>query len=216
MEGILGAAAVRGRVRQRADGVDHLDHGAGPAVGHDQRQRVLVLGPDVDEVDVHAVDLGDELRQRVQPRLDPPEVVLRRPVARELLNRRQLHALRPILNELLARPTRRRNASTEVVQDLVRNLNLEGADVDAGLDGATHEAISLRVGWGFGLTSSLGLGTWREITLPGAAQKTSATRTQQSSRHRVTRMVAGEVRARSRNAGTVDLHRNESPQAWAT
>src|SRR6478672_7022625 len=155
MEGILGTATVRGRVRQRADGVDHLDHGAGPAVGHDQRQRVLVLGPDVDEVDVHAVDFGDELRQRVQPRLDAPEVVVRRPVARQLLNRRQLHALRPILNELLGRPTRRRDASTEVVQDLVRNLNLEGVDVDAGLDGATHEAISLRVGWGFGLTSSL-------------------------------------------------------------
>ena len=155
MEGILVAAAVRGRVRQRADGVDHLDHRAGPTVRHDQRQRVFVLGPDVDEVDVHAVDLGDELRQRVQPRLDAPEVVIRRPVARQLLNRRQLHALRPILNELLARPTRRRNASTEVVQGLVRNLNLEGMDVDGGLDGATHEAISLRVGWGFGLTSSL-------------------------------------------------------------
>ncbi len=42
MEGILGAAAVRGRVGQRADGVEQLDHGAGPAVGNDQRQRVLV------------------------------------------------------------------------------------------------------------------------------------------------------------------------------
>jgi hypothetical protein len=61
-----------------------------------------------------------------------------------------------------------------------------------------------------------GLGIWREITLPRAAQKTSATRTQQSSRYQVTRMVAVEVSARSRNAGTVDLHRNESPQAWAT
>ena len=73
VEGILGAAAVRGRVGQRADGVDQLDHRAGPAVGHDQRQRVLVRRLDVDEVDVHAVDLGDELRQRVQLRLDPPE-----------------------------------------------------------------------------------------------------------------------------------------------
>jgi pimeloyl-ACP methyl ester carboxylesterase len=42
---------------------------------------------DVDEVDVDAVDLGDELRQRVQPRVDAPEVVIRRPVARKLLNR---------------------------------------------------------------------------------------------------------------------------------
>ena len=69
MEGILGAAAVRGRVRQGADGVDQLHDGAGPAVGHDQRQRVLVRRLHVDEVDVHAVDLGRELRERVQPRL---------------------------------------------------------------------------------------------------------------------------------------------------
>ena len=63
VEGILGAAAVRGRVGQRADRVDQLDHRARPAVRHDQRQRVLVRRPDVDEVDVHAVDLGHELRQ---------------------------------------------------------------------------------------------------------------------------------------------------------
>ena len=43
MEGILGAAAVRGRVGQRADRVEQLHDGAGPAVGHDQRQRILVL-----------------------------------------------------------------------------------------------------------------------------------------------------------------------------
>src|SRR6476620_7785612 len=139
MEGILGAAAVRDRVRQRADGVDQLDHGAGPAVGHDQRQRVLVLGPDVDEVDLHAVDLGDELRQRVQPRLDAPKVVVGRPVARQLLNRRQLHALRPISDKFLAGPARRRNPSTQVVQGLTRNLNLKGMDVYAGVDRATHE-----------------------------------------------------------------------------
>jgi hypothetical protein len=66
--------------------------------------------PDVDEVDCHAVDLGDELRQCVQPRLDTPEVVVRRPVTGELLQRRQLDALRAILNELLPRPTRRSDA----------------------------------------------------------------------------------------------------------
>ena len=69
MEGVLGPAAVRGRVGERADGVQQLDDRAGPAVGHDQRQRVLVRRPHVQEVDVHPVDLGGELRQRVQPRL---------------------------------------------------------------------------------------------------------------------------------------------------
>ena len=44
MERILGAAAVRGRVGERADGLEQLDDRARPAVGHDQRQRVLVLG----------------------------------------------------------------------------------------------------------------------------------------------------------------------------
>ena len=93
MEGILGAPTVRGRVGQRADRVEQLDHRAGPAVGHDQRQRVLVRRRDVDEVDVHGVDLRDELRQLVQPRLDPPEVVLVQPVAGERLRWRR--AARP-------------------------------------------------------------------------------------------------------------------------
>ena len=104
MERILGAAPVRRRIRQRPDGVDHLDHGAGPAVGHDQWQRVLVRRLDVDEMDVHAIDLAHELRQRVQARRDPPEVVFVLPVARELLQRSQLDALRPVGGQLLARP----------------------------------------------------------------------------------------------------------------
>ena len=134
MEGILGAAAVRGRVGQRADGVEHLDHGAGPAVGHDQRQRVLVRRLDVDEVDVHAVDLGRELRQRVQLRLGLAPVVVGRPVARELLHRRQLHALRPIFDELLAGPARRGDAAAQVGERLIGNVEVERTDVGCGLD----------------------------------------------------------------------------------
>ena len=93
---------MRGRVGERADGLEQLDHRARPAVRHDQRQRVLVRRLHVDEVDVHPVDLGLELRQRVQPRLAPAPVVLRRPVAGELLDRRQLHALRSVRDELTA------------------------------------------------------------------------------------------------------------------
>ena len=99
-----------GRVGERPDGVEHLDHRARPAVGHDQRQRVLVRRADLDEVDVHAVDLGDELRQRVQPLRDAPEVVLVEPVATEGLSSRELDALRAVGNELLAWPARRGNA----------------------------------------------------------------------------------------------------------
>ena len=83
VERVLWLAAMLGRVGKRPNGVEHLDHRAGPAVSHDQRQRVLVRRADVDEVEIHAVDLGDELRQRVQPLRDAPEVVLVQPVATE-------------------------------------------------------------------------------------------------------------------------------------
>ena len=138
VEGILGAAAVRRRVGERADRVEHLDHGAGPAVRHDQRQRVLVLGPDVDEVDVDAVDLGRELRQRVQLRLGPAPVVLPGPVARQRLERRQLHTLGAVVDQLPARQPRRRDAATQLRKPLFRELDLERTDVGGGLDGSAH------------------------------------------------------------------------------
>ena len=56
VERVLGGAAVGGRVGEGADGLEELDDRAGPAVGHDQRQRVLVRRPDVDEVDLDPVD----------------------------------------------------------------------------------------------------------------------------------------------------------------
>ena len=43
-----------------------LDERAGPAMGQDQRNAVPVSGPLMDEVDVHAVELGAELIGRVQ------------------------------------------------------------------------------------------------------------------------------------------------------
>jgi hypothetical protein len=108
-------------------------------VSHDQRQRVLVLRLDVDEVDLHAVDLGRELRQPVEPRLDPPEVVLGRPVASQLFHRRELDALRAIVDELLARPTCRGDAAAEVFDLLVRHFHLEGSDVRRAFGGgAAH------------------------------------------------------------------------------
>jgi len=69
MERVGGARAVRGGIRQRLDDLQLLDDRAGPPVGDDQRQRILVPGADVDEVDVEPVDLGDELRQGVELRL---------------------------------------------------------------------------------------------------------------------------------------------------
>ena len=128
VEGVLGAAAVRGRVGQRADGLKQLDDRAGPAMRHDQRQRVLVPRPDVDEVDVHAVDLGRELRQRVQSALARSPVVPRHPVAGERLDGRQLHALRPIGDELHRGQARLGEAATQRSELLPRNPDPEPVD----------------------------------------------------------------------------------------
>ena len=87
VEGVLRAAAEGRGVGERADELDLLEDRAGPAVRDDDRQRALVLRTHVDEVDVEPVDLGDELRQGVELRLALAPVVVRRPVAREVLER---------------------------------------------------------------------------------------------------------------------------------
>jgi hypothetical protein len=53
-----------------------------------KRQRILVPRHDVDEVDLEPVDLGLELRQRVQSGPARAPVVLAHPVAGERLDRR--------------------------------------------------------------------------------------------------------------------------------
>jgi hypothetical protein len=93
VERVLGVSAVRGGVGEGPDGLEQLDDRAGPPVRHDHGQRVLVRRLHVDEVDVHTVDLGLELRQRVQSRFALAPVVIGRPVPGQLLHRRQLHAL---------------------------------------------------------------------------------------------------------------------------
>jgi hypothetical protein len=87
------------------------------------------------------VDLGGELRQCVQALLDAPEVVVARPVVREGLERRQLDALRAIIDELLARPARRGDAPAEVVDLVLRNVD---AEVGGGLDGGAHGGLLQR------------------------------------------------------------------------
>ena len=116
VEGVRCAAAVGGGVGERVDDRQQLDDRAGPPVGDDDRQRVLVFRADVDEVDVQPVDLGHEVRQGVQLRLAPAPVVLRRPVAREFVHHRQLHALRMIRDELLVGPAGGRDARTQRLQ----------------------------------------------------------------------------------------------------
>ena len=93
MERVRRARAMRGGVGKRLDDLQLLDDRARPPVRDDQRQRVLVLGADVNEMNVQPVDLGHEVRQGVQLRLALAPVVVCPPVAREVLHHREPHAL---------------------------------------------------------------------------------------------------------------------------
>jgi hypothetical protein len=67
-------------------------------------------------------------------RLDPAEFVVGRPVASEGLNRCQLHALRPIVDELFGGQARRLDAAAQVFQCLFRNVGVERTDLGCGFD----------------------------------------------------------------------------------
>ena len=117
-----------GGVGEQVDDLHLLDERARPSVADDQRQRVLVLGANVDEVDVQPVDLGDELRHGVQPRLALAPVVLGLPVARDRLDRRQLHTLRRIVDSLLLGPARRRDAGAQVLELRLGDVDCQRPD----------------------------------------------------------------------------------------
>ncbi len=112
-------------IGQRLDDLHLLDDRAGPSVRDDERQRVLVLRTHVNEMNVQPVDLGDELRQGVQPRFARAPVILGCPVARERLNRRELHALRCIVDGFPLGPLRRVDAVMQIGELGFRNVHTE-------------------------------------------------------------------------------------------
>src|SRR5262245_13868695 len=82
----------------------------------------------VDEVNVHVVDCSHELRERVELGLELAPVVVRSPIAQELLEFGQLDALRTVVDCLLIRPARRGDAPAKIGERLLRNVDLEGLD----------------------------------------------------------------------------------------
>ena len=94
----------------------------------DHRQRIGLLRPDVNEVNVEPIDVGDELRVRIQLRLCFPPVVLLPPVARELLHRRELDPLRRIRHGLAVRPLGGGDAATQIHERLIGRFELERAN----------------------------------------------------------------------------------------
>ena len=157
MEGVRCLPAVRRGIREGIDDLQLLEDRAGPSVRDDERQRVFVLRTHVDEVNVEAVDLGHEVGQGLQLRLALAPVVVRRPVARELLDRRELRALRYVRDRFSFRPPRRVDALTQFGELRVRNIRhlkrtnrgLAGRLRAAGLCRAWlgHNELLLRASW---------------------------------------------------------------------
>ena len=133
MEGVRGIAAVGARVGQRSEHAEELERRARPAVGHDQRQGVVLGRADVQEVDRLAVDLGGELGHRVQPRLLGAPVEVAGPVAGQVAQVAERYAAAPSdPRRLLRRPARSGQAVAEVLDLGRRDVDAERADGGGG------------------------------------------------------------------------------------
>ncbi len=128
MKRVRCARAVRGRIGQRIDDLQLLDDRAGPSVRDDERQRIFMLRANVNEVDVQAIDLGDEVLYGLQLLLALAPVVLLRPVARERLHHRELWALRDVVDGLLLWEASGDDARTQVVEIRLGGLDRERPD----------------------------------------------------------------------------------------
>jgi hypothetical protein len=97
-------------------------------VRHNDRQRILVFRTHVDEMDIQSIDLSDELRQSIELRFHLPPVVVGRPVSGKCLNRRELHALRPIGHGLAFWPDGRLDAPAQFDEIRLRRGERERSD----------------------------------------------------------------------------------------
>ena len=159
MERVRRARAVRRGIGERLDDLQLLDDRARPPVRDDQRQRVLVLGANVDEMDVKPVDLGDEVRQSVQFRLTRAPVVVCPPVARELLHHREPHALRVVGDRLAFGPPGRVYAPAQLGELRLRKTDLKRAD-----SGRVSACLPCAFGHGYAPSSRVPPGShWRRL-----------------------------------------------------
>ena len=119
---------MRGRVGQGLDDFQLLDDRTRPAVGHDQRHRVRMLRLHMDEVNVDSANIGDEVRIGVNPRFDVPPVMVVEPIIAELLKRRELYALRCVIDQLTAGPSRGGNPLLQIGEVFVGSAEAKRFD----------------------------------------------------------------------------------------
>ena len=131
VERVCRVAAVAGRIGQRPDHLPELDDRPGPAVRQHERQRVRTRRADMQEMDVQAVDLGPELRERVEARLARTPVVARQPVVAQGLHVAERAALRPVVDGRRLSPPRLAEPPAKVVQVGFGDFDPERGDLVA-------------------------------------------------------------------------------------
>lgn len=141
MERVGRVAAVAARVGERADDVEHLDDGAGPAVGDDERQRVRLGRADVQGVDRLPVEGGEQLRVLVEACLPGAPVVAVRPVVGDLTEVGDGHAALPADVGQVG-PPGALDALAEVVERGVGHVDAELLEGHVRSSRATRRAAS--------------------------------------------------------------------------
>src|SRR5437870_2652742 len=91
----------------------------------DHRQCIFMLGTHVNEMNVEPVDFSDEVRHGVDLGLALPPIVLVRPILRELLHRRQLHALCGVGDLFALWPLCGLNALAQIGEVRLRRLEVK-------------------------------------------------------------------------------------------
>src|SRR4029077_20257314 len=129
VEGFFRLAAMGRRVCQRTNDLQKLDDRSGPSMRQEDRQGILVLRSDVNEVDPEAINLRSKLRQPIQSALNSTPIVARAPVVSEGLRLGERYPLRPIRYGFLVRPPSVGKPLFEIVECPLRYVHGEGREV---------------------------------------------------------------------------------------
>jgi hypothetical protein len=111
----------------------------------------------VNEMNVQPIDLGDELRQSIQFRLDLAPIVVCRPIAGEFLNYRKRQALRFIRDRFPIRPPCRVDAPAQFGKFRFWNIHLKRTNSSLVSRLLAASLCSTTLGHGVLLLTSFGL-----------------------------------------------------------
>ena len=136
---VRGVAAVRRGVRQRPDQFEKLHDRTRPAVNKQQWKRVRPLAVEVDEVEVHAVHLTEELGVGVDCRLVGPPIVAVAPVVAESADVLEVGAVVPPGIVELAGPAGAFEPCLQVIEDWLGDVDAVRPNFHAVDDSALRD-----------------------------------------------------------------------------